>query len=169
MRILSCLLSAVMLLTSYTTSAQSLTQLATSFSAVIDSAAEAEFPVLIQESSYSYEKTLHNLRQSINGNNFRLIREQQLVAGLDLQQTSDYREQMVYFCNFNKVNQVLRIDKRIGQFLPCRVTVVEHQGKVYVMAINPKFFGKFFANEKLIPVCDEITAMFRQIINEATF
>lgn len=147
----------------------SLTQLAMSYASVTDTKAEASFPVLIQVSSHSYEKTLENLRRSIRGGNFRLIREQPLVEGYGLEQKSNQREAMVYFCNFDKVNEVIKIDKRVGQFLPCRVTVVEQRGKVYVMSINPKQYGKLFNNDKLTPACNEITDMYKQVISEATF
>lgn len=151
------------------TNDRSLTQLAMSYASVTDTQAEASFPVLIQESSHSYEKTLENLRRSIRGSNFRLIREQALVEGYGLEQRKGQRESMVYFCNFDKVNQVIKMDKRVGQFLPCRVTVVEQRNRVYVMAVNPKQYGKLFNNDKLIPVCNEITDMYKQVISEATF
>lgn len=169
MRLFTLILFSLIVYSAHAASPQSLTQLAMSYAAVTDTQAEADFPVLIQESNHSYEKTLDNLRRSINGSNFRLIREQTLVEGFDLEQTPAQRESMIYFCNFDKVNKVIKIDKRVGQFLPCRVTVVEQAGKVYVMALNPKYFGKLFANENLTPVCDEMTDMYKQVISEATF
>ena len=169
MRLFTLILISVIATSSYAGSPQSLSQLTLAYSAVLDTQNEADFPVLIQESSHSYEKTLENLRRSIKGSNFRLIREQLLGEGFNLEQSHVQRESMIYFCNFNKVNKVLKIDKRVGQFLPCRVTVTEQQGKVYVMAINPKYFGRLLANDKLTPVCDEITDMYKQIISEATF
>ena len=146
----------------------SLTQLAMAYTKVIDTRAEANFPILIQESRYSFEKTLENIHRSILGSNFRLIRQQALVDGYGVHERKGQREAMVYFCNFDKVNQVLKLDKRVGQFLPCRITVVEHRGSVYVMAINPKKYGKLFHNDKLTPICNEITAMYKQVIGEAT-
>jgi cytochrome c oxidase cbb3-type subunit 3 len=169
MRIFILIILCITASLNHAASTQSLSDLVAAYSVVVDTKDEAGFPVLIQESNHSYEKTLENVRRSIDGSNFKLIREQLLVEGFELAQTSAQRETIIYFCNFSKVDRVLRIDKRVGQFLPCRVTVVEQNGKVYVMAINPKYFSRLFANEKLVPVCDEITTMYKQIISESTF
>ncbi|MEJ2053305.1 MAG: DUF302 domain-containing protein, partial [Calditrichaceae bacterium] len=73
-----------------------------------------------------------------------------------------------YFCNFNMLNEALAIDPRVGLFLPCRVTVVEHHGKVQVMSINPKTLSHLFNNQELDQICGRMETLYQDILEEAT-
>ena len=53
-------------------------------------------------------------------------------------------------------------------FLPCRVTVVEVDGKVQVMTINPMYLSHLFNNNELDDACKQMTAIYRAIIEDAT-
>lgn len=125
-------------------------------------------PVIIVESPYNYAKTVNNLKKAINGKNYRLIRVQNVDHGY-AEQDEESSDLIVYFCNFNLVNKAVKMDNRVGQFLPCRVTVIERDGKVYLMAINPKAIGNFLNNMALKETCNKVTRMYRDIMDEATF
>ena len=122
-------------------------------------------PIIAIESPYDYETTMTNLKKSIAGRNFRLIRIQQLDHGFK-DVTQGTRDTLVYFCNFNLVNKAIKIDQRIGQFLPCRITVHESNGKVYLMAINPEPIGALLGHSELKNICREVTAMYRELLED---
>ena len=75
---------------------------------------------------------------------------------------------MVYFCNFKFLDDVLKIDPRVGLFLPCRVTVVQQGDQVLVMTINPKRLSYLFNNRELDAACDEMTELYEAILEEST-
>lgn len=125
--------------------------------------------VIIERSSLDFDKTLENLKRAIAGNNFRIIREQKLRDGFESPGESVGRETILYFCNFSMVDKAIHTDRRVGQFLPCRLTIVEHEGEVFLMGINPKRVSRLLANENLSNVCEQITHVYKALISEATF
>lgn len=127
-----------------------------------------EPPVIQYESSYDLETTLENLKQSVIGHNFRVIREQPLEQGLVEPGKEDRRAIMLYFCDFGFLNKALAIDPRVGLFLPCRVTLLETDHGVQVMSINPKNLSHLFNNHELDKACQRMHDLYSEIIEEAT-
>lgn len=125
-------------------------------------------PVLVYESSYDLQETIDNVKRAAVGRNFRIIREQFLDQGLVAEGEEDTRRVMVYFCNFKFLDDVLKIDPRVGLFLPCRVTVVQQGERVLVMTINPKRLSYLFNNRELDAACDEMTELYESILEEST-
>ena len=121
------------------------------------------------ESPHSLQKTVDILKKAIVGKNFRIIREQYLNQGLVKEGKENKKQVMIYFCNFNFLNRALAIDPRAGLFLPCRVTAVEKNGKVMVMASNPLYMSRFFNNEELHKLCQEMHDVYVDIVEESTF
>lgn len=130
---------------------------------------EMEPPVIQFESSYDLETTLENLKQSVIGHNFRVIREQLLEEGLAESGKEDRRAVMLYFCDFGFLNKALAIDPRVGLFLPCRVTLLETDHGVQVMSINPKNLSRLFNNRELDKACQKMHDLYAEIMEEATF
>ncbi|MBI5040457.1 MAG: c-type cytochrome [Gammaproteobacteria bacterium] len=129
---------------------------------------EPEPAMLVMESPYSLEETVESVKRAAVGKNFRLIRDQILEDGLFPAEQQNTRQVMVYFCNFKFLYDALALDPRVGLFLPCRVTVVEHEGKVLVMSINPKRLSHLFNNAELDRACDEMYKLYEEILEEAT-
>jgi cytochrome c oxidase cbb3-type subunit 3 len=127
----------------------------------------SESAVIVRESPYSVEQTVANLKNAIVGNNFRLIRVQYLDQGFVPEGKENKKQVMVYSCNFNTLNNALAVDPRVGLFLPCRVTVMEHEGKVLIMAINPKRLSAIFNNSELNRMCEQMTKVYVDMIEEA--
>ncbi|MFP3873759.1 MAG: c-type cytochrome [Thiohalophilus sp.] len=121
------------------------------------------------ESPYSVEETVDALKRAAVGRNFRIIRTQRLEDGFFAQDEQNPDQVIVHFCNFDFLNRALAIDPRVGLFLPCRVTVVEREGTVEVIAINPKRLAYLFNNAELNRLCDEMAKTYNMIIEEATF
>jgi cbb3-type cytochrome c oxidase subunit III len=133
---------------------------------VQDEAPEA--PVIQYESSYDLETTLTNLKQSVVGHNFRVIREQLLEQGLAEPGKEDQRAVILYFCDFGFLNKALAIDPRVGLFLPCRITLLETEHGVKVMSINPKNLSHLFNNSELDKACQKMHDLYAEIMEEAT-
>jgi cytochrome c oxidase cbb3-type subunit 3 len=125
-------------------------------------------PVIFADSPYDLQTTIDNVKQAVGANNFVFIREQTLDDGLVATGQNDAHQHIIYFCNFSLLSEALRTDPRVGLFLPCRITVVEQNGKVRMMATNPKRLSRLFNNSELNRMCDEMTKMYRTIMDDAT-
>lgn len=128
---------------------------------------EEETPILVATSPYSLEQTLENVRQAVVNRNFRIIRVQYLEDGLLPEGEQNHRQVIVYFCNFSFLSQALEIDPRVGIFLPCRVTLVERNGRVEVMSVNPLRVMAMFNNENLKEHCDHMLRVYKELLEEA--
>jgi len=127
-----------------------------------------EEKIIIADSPYSLEETVENLKDSIVSQNFLLIRTDLLEHGLVEEGKESKKEVILHFCNFKFLFDALAVDPRVGLFLPCRVTVVEREGKVQVMAINPLYLSHLFDNEELDEACKQMHAIYTEIIEDAT-
>jgi len=125
-------------------------------------------PMIQFESSYDLEQTLANLKESVVGHNFRVIRQQKLEQGLAQPGKENPRAVILYFCDFGFLNEALAIDPRVGLFLPCRVTVLETDQGVKVMSINPKNLSRLFNNSELDKDCQKMHDLYAEIMEEAT-
>jgi cytochrome c oxidase cbb3-type subunit 3 len=128
---------------------------------------EAGEPVFVVESSYDLATTIENVKRAATSNNFVFIREQTLDAGIAPEGKENPRQHIVYFCNFGMLNQALAMDPRVGLFLPCRITIVEREGKVSMMTVNPKRLSAIFNNTELNEMCDQMTKQYLAIMEEA--
>ncbi|VAW68198.1 Cytochrome c family protein [hydrothermal vent metagenome] len=123
---------------------------------------------LIVESPYSFDETVNNVKRAIVGSNFVHIRDQPLNFGFNTKSTKGAKQTIVYFCNFNILYESLKIDPRVGMFLPCRITVTETNGKVQMMSINPKHLSQLFNNNELNESCDQMYEVYTGIMEDAS-
>lgn len=128
---------------------------------------EEDAPIIIRESPYSFDKTVANLKKAISGRNFKLIRVQHLDQNF-VKKENESKDLLVYFCNFKLVDEAIRNDKRVGQFLPCRITVLERNKQVYLVSVNPKTTGKLLSNTSLRSICNQMLEMYMDIFDEVT-
>jgi cytochrome c oxidase cbb3-type subunit 3 len=132
------------------------------------SKAAAEPPFLLRESPNSLEKTVQGVKDAVLSANMRLIRVQHLDQGLVDPDKENTKQVIVYSCGFNFLNEALKVDPRVGLFLPCRVSIIEHNGKVLVMTVNPKRLSAVFNNNELERLCDQMHQTYIDILEEAT-
>lgn len=125
-------------------------------------------PLLIYESPYSLNETVEHVKRAITGQNFKFIRQQTLDQNSGANQQNSVKEIILYFCNFNQLNTALKLDKRAGLFLPCRISIVERGGEVFMMTVNPKELSSLFHNQKLNELCDELNRAYLAILEEAS-
>ena len=126
-------------------------------------------PVVSSASPYSLTETVEIIKRAIIGKNFKIIREQFVNEGLVEKGNENKKQIMIYFCNFDLLNRALALDPRVGLFLPCRITVIEENDKVTVMASNPLYMSRFFNNEELHKLCVEMLKVYTDIVEESTF
>lgn len=127
-----------------------------------------ESAAIIFESPYTLEETVENLKQAIASQNFLLIRTDTLEHGLVEEDRENPNQVIVHFCNFKFLFDALAVDPRVGLFLPCRVTVMELDGKVTISVINPLYLSRLFNNEELDDYCKRMRAIYVEILEEAT-
>lgn len=130
--------------------------------------ASDEPATLVFDSPHDLVTTVEALVRAAEGRNFRHIRTQTLEEGLWPEGEDDPHQVVVYFCNFEFLNRALQVDPRVGLFLPCRVTAVERDGRVQVLAINPKRLSSHYNNRELNRMCEEMYGLYVAIIEEAT-
>lgn len=126
-----------------------------------------ENPVIIVDSPYTIDETVENLKQAIADQNFTLIRTEPFERGLVDEGKENKKQIVLHFCNFNFLFEALAIDPRVGMFLPCRVTVVENEGKVQIITINPLQLSKLFNNEELDNACKHMHGVYSGILEDA--
>ena len=97
-----------------------------------------------------------------------IIRTQNLEDGIFSEEKQNKNAVITYFCNFSFVNRAINIDPRVGLFLPCRITVTEHDGVVTLRAINPRYLSRFYNNSELDAACSEMHDIYVDIMEEAT-
>ncbi len=125
-------------------------------------------PVIMMQSPYGMDETIENLKQAITDQNFTLIRTDYLQHGLVKEGKENKKQVVLHFCNFGFLFQALSIDPRVGMFLPCRVTVIEKDGKVQISTINPKRLSKLFNNHELDEYCDQMYEAYNTLLEDAT-
>lgn len=124
--------------------------------------------VLVAESPHSFARTVENVKAAAVAANYRIIRVQAFDSGLVEEKYENPKRTIVYFCNFQLLNDVLAVDPRVGLFLPCRVTIAEQDGKVQVMSINPHSLSALYNNAELDKACDDMYGVYQSILEEAT-
>jgi cytochrome c oxidase cbb3-type subunit III len=129
---------------------------------------QVENPVIVRDSPYDLKTTVENVKQAVSNNNFFYGRVQTLEYGLTTPDKENPKQVIVYFCNISMLKQALNIDPRVGMFLPCRITIVEHNGKVQVMSVNPEVLSKLFNNSELNHLCKQMKKSYTAILEEAT-
>lgn len=124
--------------------------------------------ILVRESPHDLATTIKNVKEAVSGANLRLIRVQELDKWFVEKGKENKKQMIVYSCGFNFLYEALKIDPRVGLFLPCRITIVEEKGKVKLMTINPKRLSAHFNNSELDILCDQMHEKYNDILDEAT-
>ena len=131
-------------------------------------AVEPESPLLtVSMPGKTLDQSYESLLRAINQHNYTFVRDQSIDSRLVPEQWEAKNVRVVYFCNFNKMDQALSLDVRAAQFLPCRITLIEHDKGVDLMAINPAWASQGLGNPLLHPHCLELKADYLAIMEEA--
>ena len=126
-------------------------------------------PTHLYESPYDFETTLGNVKMALTGANFRIFPDRFLEQGLIDEFSVNTRQVGIRFCNFNVLYGMLKIEPRLGVVLPCRITVMERQdGQVLLAVPNLRVVSRWFNNEELVGLWDDMEETFNEIIEEVT-
>jgi cytochrome c oxidase cbb3-type subunit 3 len=126
-------------------------------------------PMIVRKSGSDLAHTVQALKDALADANMKLIRVQYLDQGLVPPGKEDKKKVIVYSCAFGFLDDALKVDPRVGLFLPCRVTVVEQKGKVTMMAVNPKRLSALFNNNELDQLCDRMYKKYITMMEDASF
>lgn len=108
----------------------------------------------------SFKQAIQHVKEAVVDHNFRVVRERDLsVKGT--------RIHAIWFCNFEFLNKAIHLHKRIGYMLPFRITVIERNGKITVLAGDPNKSLKL-VNSKIGGICNTITAAYKDILEEVS-
>jgi len=116
----------------------------------------------------SVDQALADLKQAITNNNYVFIRQQNVDSGLTNIAQENSRVIFVYFCNFSLLDQALKIDRRVGVFLPCKITLIQTAQGVAMIAVNPKQVSKHLNDQRLNEICDPLARDYRRTLEEAS-
>ena len=64
---------------------------------------------------------------------------------------------------------ILKIEPRLGIVLPCRITILEREdGSVILTIPNLRVVSRWFNNDELVDLWDQMEESFVEIVEEAT-
>jgi cytochrome c oxidase cbb3-type subunit III len=133
------------------------------------SSEEVEDPTIVVDSPYDFVTTVNNIKQSLQGMNFRYFPDRYLEMGLADDSVINKKQLSLRFCNFKQLYKMLNIEPRLGVVLPCRLTVVEAEdGSVKIYAMNMKVVSRLFNNTQLIEAAAQMHATILELIDEVT-
>lgn len=128
-----------------------------------------ERPTHVYESPYDFDATVANVKASLTGANFRIFPDRLLEQGLIDEFSVNNRQIGLRFCNFNELYGMLKVEPRLGVVLPCRITIMERaDGQVILVVPNLRVVSRWFNNDELVGLWDQMEETFAEIIDEAT-
>lgn len=112
------------------------------------------------------EQTVVALGQAISSHNYTFVRQQAIDSRLVPYAEEVRSVRLLYFCNFAKMDRVLRLDPRATQMMPCRFTLVETPSGVDMIAVNPAWVSQNIP--ALHGECQELKHDYLAILEEAS-
>lgn len=116
----------------------------------------------------SMEQAVRDVKNAIVSHNYTFVREQAIDSRLVPDGWEARSVYIVYFCNFAKMNRALAIDVRAAQFLPCRITLLETNGGIDLVAVNPAWVSESLGNPLLHQDCLQLKTDYLAILEEAS-
>ncbi|HKJ89160.1 MAG TPA: DUF302 domain-containing protein, partial [Gammaproteobacteria bacterium] len=127
-------------------------------------------PVIEVRSDLPMDQLIPMLKMSINSHNFVFIRQQTLYEGLPSKgKETASPVHILYFCSFGLLDRALKVDERVGAFLPCQISVYREGGQTVMSAVNPKALSPLFRKPELELFCTLVSERYLQIMREANF
>lgn len=135
---------------------------------VLPASAEDEPALLnVQIRDKSLDQVTESVINAINSNNYSFVRQQAIDSRLVPTDWEAKSVRIIYFCNFDTMNRALALDTRAAEFLPCRITLIETEDGVELMAVNPAWVSLRMGNYRLHEYCVKLKADYLAIMNEA--
>lgn len=131
--------------------------------------APQEEPALlnVQINGSTIEQATERIIQAISSNNYTYVRQQQIDNRLVPAEWEAKSVRLIFFCNFDTMSRALALDTRASEFLPCRITLIETEKGVELMAVNPAWVSLRLGNYRLHEYCLKLKVDYLAIMNEA--
>ncbi len=131
-------------------------------------ACRAAEPVLLTQliANQTMEQVTTSLKQAIAAHNYAFVRQQAVDDRLVPANWEASSVRIVYFCNFAKMDAALKMDPRTAQAMPCRITLIEHQGGVELIAINPAWTSESWHAPEVHQFCVDLKNDYLAILSE---
>jgi cytochrome c oxidase cbb3-type subunit III len=121
--------------------------------------------VLLRDKSMA--QATESVINAVNSNNYTFVRQQAIDSRLVPADWEARSVRIVYFCNFDSMNRALALDTRATEFLPCRITLIETEDGIELIAVNPAWLSLRMGNYRLHEYCVKMKADYLAIMNEA--
>lgn len=125
-------------------------------------------PSHLVESPVDFETTVSRIKRALSGYNFRSFPDRYLEQGLGEEDLEHPENASLRFCNFNELFKVLRVEPRLGAFLPCRITVLQRENSVLIVAPDLRFVASQYNNDQLTTWAENMDDLMIEILDEVT-
>lgn len=125
-------------------------------------------PLLMVKTFKTMDEALFDLKNAIADRNYVFIRQQNVDSRLTHSGTENGEVILVYFCNFHMADRALKIDPRVGVFMPCKITLIRKADHIQMVAINPHMMSKQLQRTELSEICKQLTRDYKSILEEAS-
>jgi cytochrome c oxidase cbb3-type subunit 3 len=125
-------------------------------------------PLLVVRTFKTMDEALFDLKNAIADRNYVFIRQQNVDSRLTHSATENQEVVLVYFCNFHMADRALKIDPRVGVFMPCKITLIRRADHIQMVAINPHMMSKQLQRAELGEICKQLTRDYKSILKEAS-
>lgn len=125
-------------------------------------------PLITVTTSKTMQQALAAVKVAIANNNYVFIRKQTINSHLTDQSQEDHEIILVYFCNFSMLHRALALEKKVGVFLPCKITLIQKADHVEMVVINPKFISYRLREKRLDDICKQLIEDYRAILEDAS-
>lgn len=116
---------------------------------------------------YAFDEAIERVTEELKKEGFGILTEVDVQATLKKKLDVDYRKYRILgACNPPFAYKALQAELNIGTMLPCNVVVMEtDNGKVQVVAVDPKASMMAVENEALGAVAEQIQQKLKTVIN----
>jgi cytochrome c oxidase cbb3-type subunit 3 len=130
--------------------------------------AHAAEPALLTQfvSGRNLDETTEVLKQAIASHNYTFVRQQAIDSRLVPAEWEAKSVRIVYFCNFDMMDAALRRDVRTARIMPCRITLIEGDNGVDLVAVNPAWISEQWNAPDLQPGCAHLKQDYLAILEE---
>jgi cytochrome c oxidase cbb3-type subunit 3 len=107
------------------------------------------------------------LKQAIGAHNYTFVRQQAIDSRLVPVDWEAKSVRIVYFCNFDMMDAALRRSNLTTQIMPCRITLIERDEGVDLVAVNPAWISEQWNAPELHSGCQQLKQDYLAILEEA--
>ncbi len=136
---------------------------------VLAGGAQAAEPALLTQfvSGRNLDQATETLKQAIGAHNYSFVRQQAIDSRLVPVDWEAKSVRIVYFCNFDKMDAALRRSNLTTQIMPCRITLIEREKGVDLVAVNPAWISEQWREPDLQSGCQQLKHDYLAILEEA--